>query len=106
MSVDIHRFPDTRLVAAQLQISYRSVSSSAIGLEEWLELRTLLHQRSKQDPEIQGFVIGRGTGSLEETAYFLNLTLNIAQPAVLVGAQRPLSALTADAAMNPVRALR
>jgi len=102
----LQRFPETRLVADPLPISFRSVSSSAIGFEEWLELRTLLHQRSKQDPEIQGFVIGHGTGSLEETAYFLNLTLNIAQPAVLVGAQRPLSALSSDAGMNLVSALR
>src|SRR5438093_1466813 len=102
----LQRFPETRLVADPLPISFRNVSSSAIGFEEWLELRTLLHQRSKQDPEIQGFVIGHGTGSLEETAYFLNLTLNIAQPAVLVGAQRPLSALSSDAGMNLVSALR
>ena len=102
----LQRFPETRLVADPLPISFRSVSSSAIGFEEWLELRTFLHQRSKQDPEIQGFVIGHGTGSLEETAYFLNLTLNIAQPAVLAGAQRPLSALSSDAGMNLVSALR
>src|SRR5438132_1263110 len=102
----LQRFPETRLVADPLPISFRNVSSSAIGFEEWLELRALLHQRAKQDPEIQGFVIGHGTGSLEETAYFLNLTLNIAQPAVLVGAQRPLSALSSDAGMNLVSALR
>src|SRR5437773_2488377 len=61
----LQRFPETRLVADPLPISFRSVSSSAIGFEEWLELRTLLHQRSKQDPEIQGFVIGHGTRSLD-----------------------------------------
>src|SRR3989475_3111272 len=102
----LQRFPETRLVADPLPISFRNVSSSAIGFEEWLELRALLHQRAEQDPEIKGFVIGHGTGSLEETAYFLNLTLNIAQPAVLVGAQRPLSALSSDAGMNLVSALR
>src|SRR5437870_2150267 len=102
----LQRFPETRLVADTVSISFRSVSSSAIGFEECCELRALLHQRAKQDPEIQGFVIAHGTGSLEETAYFLNLTLNIAQPTVLVGSQRPVSALSSDAGMNLVAALR
>src|SRR5207245_2202908 len=102
----LQRFPETRLVADPLPVSFRNVSSSAIGFEEWLELRALLHQLAREDPNIQGFVIGHGTGSLEETAYFLNLTLNIAQPTVLVGSQRPVSALSSDAGMNLVAALR
>src|SRR5205823_8641263 len=47
-----------------------------------------------------------GTATLEETAIFLNLTLGIRQPVVLVGAQRPASALGTDAGMNLVNALR
>ncbi len=47
-----------------------------------------------------------GTATLEETAFFLNLTLGIRQPVVLVGAQRPASALGTDAGMNLVNALR
>src|SRR5437870_12818768 len=63
----LQRFPETRLVADPLPISFRSVSSSAIGFEEWLELRALLHQRAKQDREMQGFVIGDGEGLVGET---------------------------------------
>jgi len=102
----LERFPETRLVADPLPVFFRNVSSSAIGFEEWLELRALLHRLAKQDPEIEGFVIGHGTGSLEETAYFLSLTLNLVQPTVLVGSQRPVSALSSDAGMNLVAALR
>jgi L-asparaginase len=51
-------------------------------------------------------VIGHGTATLEETAYFLNLTLKTAIPVVLVGAQRPSSALSSDAGMNLVNAVR
>ena len=47
-------------------------------------------------------VIGHGTATLEETAYFLNLTLKTSIPVVLVGAQRPSSALSSDAGMNLV----
>lgn len=102
----LQRFPETRLVADPVPVSFRSVSSSAIGSQEWIELRALLHRLAREDSEIQGFVIAHGTGSLEETACFLNLTLNIAHPVVLVGAQRPVSALSSDAGMNLVAALR
>jgi L-asparaginase len=51
-------------------------------------------------------VIGHGTATLEETAYFLHLTLKIDLPVVLVGAQRPSSALSTDAGLNLVNAIR
>ena len=51
-------------------------------------------------------MIPHGTATLEETGFFLNLTLAVSQPVVLVGAQRPASALGTDAGMNLVNALR
>jgi L-asparaginase len=101
----LERFPETRLVAEPLPITFRQVGSTAIAPEDWLELRALIH-RTAADPEIAGFVIPHGTATLEETAFFLNLTLRISQPVVLVGAQRPASALGTDAGMNLVNALR
>ena len=43
---------------------------------------------------------------MEETAFFLNLTLATPHPVVLVGAQRPASALGSDAGTNLVNALQ
>src|SRR5207237_6144190 len=60
----------------------------------------------RDDPQIAGFVIPHGTATLEETGFFLNLTLAVSRPVVLVGAQRPASALGTDAGMNLVNALR
>jgi L-asparaginase len=102
----LDRFPETRLVADPLPVTFRQVGSTAIGPEEWLELRALIHRIAAEDPGIAGFVIPHGTATLEETAFFLNLTLGVAQPVVLVGAQRPASALGTDAGMNLVNALR
>src|SRR5215212_7235856 len=102
----LDRFPETRLVAEPLPVTFRQVGSTAIGPADWLELRTLIHQTASQDPAIDGFVIPHGTATLEETAFFLNLTLGVGQPVVLVGAQRPASALGTDAGMNLVNALR
>jgi L-asparaginase len=100
------RFPETRLVAEPVLHTFRQVGSTAIGPAEWLGLRTLIREIAAQDSEVAGFVIPHGTATLEETAFFLNLTLDIPLPVVLVGAQRPASALGTDAGMNLVAALR
>ena len=102
----IERFPETRLVAEPVPVTFRQVGSTAIGPADWLELRELIHRTAAADPSTAGFVIPHGTATLEETAFFLNLTLGVGQPVVLVGAQRPASALGTDAGMNLVNALR
>src|SRR6516164_4416292 len=102
----LDRFPETRLVADPAVTTFRQVGSTEIGPSEWVELRALIHRIARDDPAVAGFVIPHGTATLEETAFFLNLTLAVAQPVVLVGARRPASALGTDAGMNLVNALR
>src|SRR5438552_8495545 len=102
----LERFPETRLVAEPVPITFRQVGSTAIGPADWLELRALIHRTAADDPTIAGFIIPHGTATLEETAFFLNLTLAARQPVVLVGAQRPASALGTDAGTNLVHALQ
>jgi L-asparaginase len=102
----LDRFPETRLVADPVPVTFRQVGSTAIGPADWLALRDLIHRLASEDPAIAGFVIPHGTATLEETAFFLNLTLGVAQPVVLVGAQRPASALGTDAGTNLVNALQ
>ena len=102
----LERFPETRLVADPVPLTFRQVGSTEIGPSEWIELRTLIHRIACEDPAVAGFVIPHGTATLEETAFFLNLTLAVARPVVLVGAQRPASALGSDAGMNLVNAWR
>jgi L-asparaginase len=102
----IDRFPETRLVAEPIPVTFRQVGSTAIGPADWLELRALIHRTAAADPGIAGFVVPHGTATLEETAFFLNLTLAVSQPVVLVGAQRPASALGTDAGTNLVNALQ
>ena len=63
----------------------------------WLKLaKTINADCSKVD----GFVITHGTDTMEETAYFLNLTVKCKKPVVLVGAMLPSTGLGADGPRN------
>lgn len=100
------RWPEVNLVADVIPVRYRNVPSPAIAFPDWKELAALCAKLVAEHPDLAGIVIGHGTASLEETAYFLNLTLKVAVPVVVVGAQRPSSALSSDAGMNLVNAIR
>jgi len=63
-------------------------------------------QELVQRPDVDGLVFVQGTNSIEETAYFLNLTLRTGKPAVVTGAQRPFTALGSDGAHNLMDAIR
>src|SRR5271167_3390487 len=102
----LDRFPETRLVADPMPVTFRQVGSTDIGPKDWVEIRSLIHRIARDESAVAGFVIPHGTATLEETAFFLNLTLATAQPVVMVGAQRPASALGTDAGTNLVNALR
>jgi L-asparaginase len=100
------RWPETALVADVLPIRYRNIPSTAVGFADWQALAALCAKLVAEHPDLAGIVIGHGTATLEETAYALNLTVKVRVPVVLVGAQRPSSALSSDAGMNLVNALR
>ena len=98
--------PELRCVAEVIPVPFRAVPSPAIGFREWRDLVLLCERLVGEHPDLAGIVIGHGTATLEETAYALGLTLTIAIPVVLVGSQRPMSALSTDAKLNLVAAVR
>ncbi|MSO77659.1 MAG: asparaginase [Alphaproteobacteria bacterium] len=102
----VGRYPEVAAAADLVLVPFRSVGSTAIGPAEWLELAALIHRCAAERPEAVGFIVTHGTATLEETAYFLNLTLKTDKTVVLVGAQRPASALSTDAGMNLLSAVR
>ena len=68
-----------------------------------LSLRFTAHL---QESDLAGAVFSHGTNNIEETAYFLNLTLKSDKPVVIVGAQRPFSVLSSDGPANLLNAIR
>ncbi len=99
-------FPDLARVADVVPIRYRNIISPGIGFEDWRALALACDQAVADHPGLAGIVIGHGTASLEETAYMLNLAVKVSIPVVVVGSQRPPSALGSDAGPNLVAALR
>lgn len=98
--------PELARVGDIVPIRYKNLNSTNLGPTDWLALARLTTEVVQMNPDLEGIVITHGTASLEETAYFLNLTITVAIPVVVVGAMRPSSALGTDGGMNLVNAVR
>jgi L-asparaginase len=99
------QLPELAAYAVVEEIPFRAVSSQALVDKDWLGLNRKIHEIFEQDVA-GGIVITHGTNTLEETAYFLNLTLKTDRPVVIVGAMRPSSALSADGYLNVLNAVK
>jgi glutamin-(asparagin-)ase len=75
------------------------VASESLTNDNLLTLAKRVSALSKQ-PDVDGIVITHGTDTLEETAYFLTLTVHTAKPIIVVGSMRPGTAMSADGALN------
>ena len=100
------RTPEMAQVADVTPVAYRVLQSHAIGPDDWLGLVSRIHTLVAERPGLDGIVITHGTATLEETAYFLNLVLKVEPPVVLVGAQRPATAVSGDGPLNLVNGVR
>lgn len=102
----VARVPELAQVAEVVPRPYSAVISSRIGFRDWQALARECDRAMAEIPDLAGIVIGHGTSTLEETAYALSLSLKVSVPVVMVGAQRPASALSSDMGMNLVNAVR
>src|ERR1700731_2787241 len=91
---------------AQIQVEQISnIPSPDMTPEIWLRLAGRINKLLAR-PEIAGVVVTHGTDTLEETAYFLDLTIISNKPVILVGAQRPASDPDSDGPRNLLDAIR
>jgi L-asparaginase len=83
-----------------------NVSSPNMTVDVWRRLAERIDAIFSEDPDVAGIVVTHGTSTLEETAYFLHLTVPHDRPVVIVGAQRPATAISADGPLNLLNAVR
>ena len=76
-----------------------NVGSQDMSFDILLKLAKRINELTKT-ADVDGIVITHGTDTMEESAYFLNLTVKTDKPVVMVGSMRPSTAVSADGPLN------
>ncbi|MSO30623.1 MAG: asparaginase [Acidobacteria bacterium] len=85
---------------------FANVASTAMTLDQWVQLAKRVNTVFDEDADLAGAVITSGTDSLEELAYFLHLTVKTTKPVVVVGAMRSANAPGYEGPANILDAFR
>jgi L-asparaginase len=85
---------------------FSNLASSELTLDQWLALSKRLNELLNGDRAVDGVVVTSGTDTLEELAYFLNLTVRTDRPVVVVGSMRNPSTLGYEGAANLLEGFR
>lgn len=80
-------------------VNFSEIPGPHMSIDKLIELKNLIKKRLS-DPKITGVIVTHGTDTLEETAYFLDLTIHHTKPVIVVGAMRNNSELGYDGASN------
>lgn len=95
----ISAVPEIKNLANVKGEQFINIPSTNMNPEIWLNLAKKINTLLNRD-DVDGIVVTHGTDTMEETAYFLNLTIKSKKPVVLVGAMRPATAMSADGVLN------
>ena len=82
-----------------------NMPSEYMGPEQWVLLQRAVNAELARE-EVAGVIVSHGTDTMEESAWFLDLTLDSPKPVVLVGAQRNASEADFDGPRNLFNAVR
>lgn len=97
--------PDIGKYATILVNSLSNVPSDYMDPPRWVQLTNAV-QAALDKPEVAGVIVSHGTDTLEETAFWLDLTIKSSKPVVLIGAQRNASSSDFDGPRNLLNAAR
>ena len=98
--------PEVKKYAQIETEQFSNVSSPNITPDHWLQLARRINAVLEKRADLAGIVITHGTDRLEETAFFLHLTVRSEKPIVVVGAQRPPTGISPDGPINLLSAIR
>jgi L-asparaginase len=76
-----------------------NVGSQDMSFDILLKVAKRINELAKSN-DVDGIVITHGTDTMEESAFFLNLTVKTDKPVVMVGSMRPSTAVSADGPLN------
>ncbi len=102
----ISQVPEIKRYAQVETEQFSNVPSAYITPDQWLQLARRINAVFEKRPGVAGIVITHGTDRLEETGFFLHLTVKSDKPVVLVGAQRPPTGISPDGPINLLSAIR
>lgn len=99
--------PDVSLYARVTTEDFRQPEGVTGGMTvaDWYKVAQRLQELAGDD-SVDGVVVTHGTNTMAETAYFMDLVVNIRKPVVFVGSQRPWTGLSGDGPLNLLNAVR
>ena len=109
MRLDVHdnleQIPEVDQFARVKAEHLIQAGSGGLGDSGWLMVAKKVNNLFQDDPDVSGVVVTHGTSSLEETAYWLNLTVKSEKSVVVTGTMRPPSAMGTEAYNNLLGAI-
>ena len=96
----IKSLPGIDRVAKVTVEQFTNVASGSITQTNWRDLALRINELYRTRPELKGIVVTHGTDTMEETAYFLDLTVASCKPVIVTGAMRQATAIGADGPAN------
>ncbi len=97
--------PDVAKYARMEVANLSNVPSAYMDPARWVQLTRAVEEALAR-PEVAGVIVSHGTDTLEETAFWLDLTVKSDKPVVLIGAQRNASSPDFDGPRNLLGAVR
>jgi L-asparaginase len=102
----IGRVPELNSLATVRSEQFMNAYGGELTPDRWADLARRINAILREFPDTTGIAVTHGTSTLEETAYFLNLTVKTSKPVVLTGAMRPMTAMSNDAEVNLLDCVR